>query len=212
MTGRYLLTVSSPGRQVIVVRAMLVTLAFVGVGAAADRSQWVWSKSWTVLQVQKRFPGATVTCSPVGPGTRQKGYNAYTEFACGVVLAHGAPYVLVIKPRSRAAWTTLSIRKTALPTTSAVAAGAASDAKRTYGGAARVHAIASESLDGSQVVLDDGSRWLVSPVGAYTTVLWHVADRITVLTGNFPGYPYQLLNARDGSSAPARFLGSSSSS
>jgi hypothetical protein len=105
----------------------------------------------------------------------------------------------------------LSIRKTALPTTTTEAAGAVSGAKRPYGGAAKVHAIASESLDGSTIVLDDGSRWLVSPAGSYTTVLWHVADKITVLTGNAPGYPYQLLNARDGSSAAARFLGSSSS-
>ena len=59
-------------------------------------------------------------------------------------------------------------------------------------------------------MLDDGSRWLVSPFGSYTAVLWRVADRITVLTGSEPGYPYQLLNARDGSSASARFLGPSS--
>jgi hypothetical protein len=188
---------------------MLLALAAVQAGTAADRSEWVWSKSWAELQLRKRFPGATVTCSAVGPATRQTGYNAYTEFACGVALAHGTPYVLVIKPRSRAAWNTLSIRKTALPATTTEAVGAGSGAKRAYGGAAKVHAIASESLDGSAIVLDDGSRWLVSPVGSYTTVLWRVADRITVLPGNAPGYPYQLLNARDGSSAPARFLGSS---
>jgi hypothetical protein len=117
----------------------------------------------------------------------------------------------VIKPRSRAAWTTLSIRKTALPTTTIEAAGAASGTKRTYRGTDKVHSIASESLDGSSIVLDDGSRWLVSPVGSYATVLWRVADRLTVLTGNVSGYPYQLIDVRDGSSAPARFLGSSSS-
>jgi hypothetical protein len=114
----------------------------------------------------------------------------------------------VIKPRSKAAWTTLSIRKTALPTTAAAADTSASGVERTYRGTGKVHSIASESLDGSSIVLDDGSRWLVNPVARYATVLWHVADRIAVLTGNEPGYGYQLIDARDGSSAPARFLGS----
>ena len=201
----------SLGHKALVAAAMLPALAVVQVGAATERSQWVWSKSWAELQLRKRFPGATVTCSAVGPPTRQTSYNAYIEFACGVALAHGSPYVLVIKPRSRAAWTTLSIRKTALPTTTSEAAGAVSGAKRTYRGTDKVHSIASESLDGSAIVLDDGSRWLVTPVGSYATVLWHLADRITVLTGNVSGYPYQLFDARDGSSAPARYLGSSPS-
>jgi hypothetical protein len=159
------------------------------------------------MQVRKRFPGATVTCSAVGPATRQTGYNAYTEFACGVTLAHGSPYVLVIKPRSRAAWTTLSIRMTALPTIGGET-GAPVGSKRAYRGTTTVHSIASESLDGSVIVLEDSSRWLVNPLGTYTTVLWRLADRITVLPGNDPGYPYQLVNARDGSSSSARFLGS----
>jgi hypothetical protein len=199
--------VATPGRKEIVVGAILLALATVQAGGATDRSQWVWSKSWTETQLQKRFPGATVTCTAVGPATREKGYNTYAEFACAVALAHGTPYVLVIKPRSRAAWTTLSIRQTALPTTAA-AVVRASGPERAYKGTARVHAIASESLDGSSIVLDDGSRWLVSPVSQYTTVLWRNADRITILAANVPGYPYQLLNARDGSSASARFLGS----
>jgi len=188
---------------------MLLALAVaqVGVGSATERSQWVWSKSWTEMQVRKRFPGATVTCSAVGPATRQTGYNAYVEFACGVTLAHGSPYVLVIKPRSRAAWTTLSIRKTALPTIGGET-GAPLGAKRAYRGTTKVHSIASESLDGSVIVLEDGSRWLVSPIGTYTTVLWRLTDRITALPGNDPGYPYQLVDARDGSSSSARFLGS----
>src|SRR5262249_8251691 len=109
---------------------------------------------------------------------------------------------------SRAAWTTLSIRKTALPTTPGAEVGAAGSAERTYRGTAKVHTIASESLDGSLIVLDDGSRWLVSPVAQYTTVLWRGADNIAVLTGNDLGYRYQLLDSRDGSAAPARFLGS----
>jgi hypothetical protein len=190
---------------------MLLALSVVQVAAAADNSQWVWSKSWTEMQVQKRFPGATVTCSAVGPPSRQTGYNAYAEFACGVTLAHGSPYVLVIKPRSRAAWTTLSIRKTALPTIGGDT-GNVSGPARAYGGTAKVHSIASESLDGSLIVLEDGSRWLVSPIGSYTTVLWRLADRLTVLAGNDPGYRYQLVNARDGSSASARFLGTSKTS
>ena len=187
---------------------MLLVFAAVQDVGAADRSQWVWSKSWTEMQLRKRFPGATVTCSAVGPATREAGYNAYAEFACGVVLAHGSPYVLVIKPRSKAAWTTLSIRKTALPTTKAEPAGVGSGTERTYRGTGKVNSIASESLDGSLIVLEDGSRWLVSPVARYATVLWRVGDRIAVLTGTEPGYRYQLIDARDGSSASASFLGS----
>jgi hypothetical protein len=100
----------------------------------------------------------------------------------------------------------LSIRKTALPTMEAEA-NLPSGAERTYRGVAKVHSIASESLDGSVIVLEDGSRWLVSPIGTYTTVLWRLADQLTVLSGNDPGYPYQLIDARDGSSSSARFLG-----
>jgi hypothetical protein len=201
--------VASLGCKGIVVGAMLVSLAVVQVGAAAGPSQWVWSKSWTEMQFRKRFPGATVTCSAVGPASRVSNYNAYSEFACGVTLARGSPYLLVIRPRSRAAWTVLSIRKTALPMTAAEMGGSGpgSGAGGVYRGTAKVHSIESESLDGSLLVLDDGSRWLVNPVGSYTTVLWRIGDRLVILKGNDPVYRYQLVDARDNSTALARFLG-----
>jgi hypothetical protein len=173
--------------------------------AGADR-QWVWSKSWTESQLQKHFPGATTSCSPVGPPTHEAGYNVYAEFACAIGLPHGAGYVLVIKPRSKAAWNVLQIEKTPLPKTGGTAPHTTGGG-RTYTGTSSEHRITYKSLDGSQITLADGSRWLVSPLTEYTTVLWHLKDGVTVSHAGAPGYPYQLVDTRAGSQASARFLG-----
>lgn len=191
----------------VTIVSVLLLLAAAPAGAAADGYQWVWSKSWTEAQLRKHFPGATTTCSPVGPPTREAGYNAYAEFACGVAMTNGATYVLVIKPRSKAAWNLLSIEKTTPASTGTAAPGRIGGGGRAYPHAASAHRITFESLDGSLITLEDRSKWLVSPLARYQTVLWHVADGIAVLHGSEKGYPYQLVDTRDGSAASARFLG-----
>jgi hypothetical protein len=197
-------------RRTAVVGSVLLLLAAADIAAAANRPQWVWPKSWAESQVRKHFPGTTPLCAPVGPGTHEVGYNAYAEFACAVTLSGGADYVLVIRPRGKAAWTTLSIEKVAsLPTTRGgvhpAAGGVSGRPAGIHTGATRQ--IVDRSLDGSFLTLRDGSKWLISPVAQYETVLWHVTDDVAVLKGTDPAYPYQLVDTRAGSSASARYLG-----
>ena len=100
-----------------VVGSVLLLLAAADIAAAANRPQWVWPKSWAESQCGSISPARPRSATPVGPGTHEVGYNAYAEFACAVTLSGGADYVLVIKPRGRVAWTTLSIEKvSSLPT------------------------------------------------------------------------------------------------
>jgi hypothetical protein len=191
----------------------LLLLAAADIAAAANRPQWVWSRSWAERQMRKHFPGTTALCDPVGPRIHEVGYNAYAEFACTVTLSNGADYVLVIKPRSKAAWTTLSIEKvSSLPSTRGAVTVGSSAAGNVSGRAAYVHTgsthqIVDKSLDGSLLTLQDGSKWLISPVAQYETVLWLVTDHVAVLKGTDPTYPYRLIDTRDGSSASARYLG-----
>jgi hypothetical protein len=191
----------------VIIGSALIAFWVAHAGAGADLNQWVWSKSWTESQLQKHFPGATTSCSPVGPPTHEAGYNVYAEFACSIGLPRGAGYVLVIKPRSKAAWNVLSIEKTALPSTSIAAPQADARVGGAYSGTTSTHRITAKSLDGSLITLADGSKWLVTPVDRYATVLWLVKDAVTVVRGSDKGYPYQLLDTRAGTSASARFLG-----
>jgi hypothetical protein len=175
-------------------------------GTAATRTQWVWPKSWAEKQLLKQFPATTTVCDPVGPPTRESGYNAYAVLACSVTLSGGAYYVLVIKPRSKAAWTTLSIERFARqPDAGAVPASGGATSGSSRPKVPSSHRLTAKSLDGSQLTFDDGSRWLVSPIGQLHTVLWHANDEIAVTQGTERGYPYQLVDTSNGSSAPARF-------
>lgn len=200
-------TVAGRRHRGVLAGSALLVLAVAQAGHAADRYQWVWSKSWAESQVRKHFPGATTSCSPVGPPTREAGYNAYAEFACGVALANRETYVLVIKPRSKAAWNVLSIEKTPLPSTATAAPPAHAHAGLVYPGTTSTHRITARSLDGSLITLQDGSKWLISPLARYETVLWLVKDAVSVVHGSDKTYPYQLVDARTGTSAAARFLG-----
>jgi len=178
-----------------------------GTSATASGSQWVWPKSWAVSQLLKKFPGTTTVCDPVGPPTRERGYNAYAEFACVVGLSSSRSYVLVIKPRSRAAWTTLKIEKTSSPPsggTPPARPGATTHAPWSVVGSS--HRLADASLDGSRLTLDDGTTWLVSPPGQHETVLWSWNDPVVVLKGGTPGYPYPVLDTARGSSVVSRLL------
>jgi hypothetical protein len=195
-------------RSIAVLVPPLAVLTTVGIGAGAPRTQWVWPKSWAETQLLKQFPGTSTVCSPVGPATRKTGYNAYAEFACVVTLPRGSSYVLVLTPRSRAAWKTLRIEKTpALPPGGTTPAPVGSAGSAAVAEAGSTHRISDRSLDGSRLTLDDGSRWLVSPLGQYQSVLWPLNDLLAVLKGSDRSYPYELTDTRDGSSAEAKLLG-----
>jgi hypothetical protein len=170
------------------------------VAVASGPSQWIWPKSWAESQLVKKFPGTTPLCAPVGPPSRVRGYNGYAEFACVVTLSARSSYVFVIKPRSKAAWTTLRIEKAS----ARAAPGAVGPASGPVVGS--TSPLTAKSLDGSRVTLADGSSWLVSPMGEFATVLWRSNDVITVLAGTTPGYGYQLVDTGAGSGAPARLL------
>jgi hypothetical protein len=197
-------------RRALIVGSVLLLLSAAGIAAAANRPQWIWPKLWAESQLRKHFPGTTPFCDPVGPPTHEVGYNGYAEFACAVTLSGGAHYVLVIKPRGRVAWTTLSIEKvSSLPSSrGAVSPAAAGASRRAPAVSTRsTHRLIDKSLDGSSLTLQDGSKWLVSPVSQYETVLWLLTDDVAVLEGADPSYPYQLVDTRAGSSASARYLG-----
>jgi hypothetical protein len=184
----------------------LAALVLAGAGTAAGRPQWIWAKSWAEEQLLKKFPGTTPACAPVGPPSRKQGYNAYAEFACTVALTNSS-YTLVIRPRSKAAWTTLRIRKTTVSTPSSGTTGTTTmQSSSSSSGVDVSHRLAEMSLDGSRLTLDDGSSWLVSPVGEYATVLWSIGDTVGVLRGTAPGYPYQLYDTQNGTVAPAKSL------
>jgi hypothetical protein len=77
----------------------------------------------------------------------------------------------------------------------------------TYTGGSGGHWIIDESLDGSVITLEDGSKWLVSPLDRYQDVTWLVTDNIVITMSYDPYYPYELTDTDDGSSVNARFLG-----
>jgi hypothetical protein len=180
--------------------AIALVLSSTGGAAASGPSQWIWPKSWAESQLVKKFPGTTPLCAPVGPPSRERGFNGYSEFACVVTLSARSSYVFVIKPRSKAAWTTLRIEK---PSPQAAGTRTGHTSGAVIGSS---QPLASKTLDGSRLSLADGSSWLVSPAGEYATVLWRSNDQITVLQGATPGYGYQLVDTSAGSAAPARLL------
>lgn len=81
-----------------------------GSAEGASRSGWAWPKAWAEYQIEKKFPGAVVVCQPRGAAQPEKGVNYYPEFVCGIAIGNGKTYLLDIRPRSRAAWTTVAIR------------------------------------------------------------------------------------------------------
>jgi hypothetical protein len=87
----------------------------------------------------------------------------------------------------------------------APAAGGASGAAYLRTGSTQ--RIIDKSLDGSLLTLQDGSTWLISPIAQYESVLWLVTDDVAILKGTDPTYPYQLVDARVGRAASARYLG-----
>lgn len=76
-----------------------------------------------------------------------------------------------------------------------------------YVGAGPGHWV-SRTLDGGRVVvLEDGSLWEIDVLGRIHTMLWLPVDRITVLDGGSPLYPYRLVDTSAGDVVEAKYLG-----
>jgi hypothetical protein len=60
---------------------------------------------------------------------------------------------------------------------------------------------------GSLIELEDHSRWEISPGHEIYTLHWVPQARITVVPGEIPDYPYDLINAESGDRVPARHKG-----
>jgi hypothetical protein len=60
---------------------------------------------------------------------------------------------------------------------------------------------------GSLLELEDQSRWEVLPGHEIFTAHWVPRARVTVVPGNVPGYPYDLINTESGDRVPVRSRG-----
>jgi hypothetical protein len=177
------------------VLALLVALAC-ATSVGATTRPWVWTKKQAEYYVSgKGNPGIVAACRGIGSPYRHGGINYYYRFGCAVGFSDGSEYYVVIKPTGPRSYRRLSVRKLR---------GATGG---TYAGTGSGHWITSKSLDNSVVKLEDGSRWLVSPIDRYEVTTWLAVDDITVLDGSDVFYPYQLVNTDDGSSVDAKFLG-----
>jgi hypothetical protein len=67
------------------------------------------------------------------------------------------------------------------------------------------HALRDKSDDGSILLLDDGSVWVVAQADRVNTGLWLAPSSITVNEGS--GAPYELVNTDDQETAEANYIG-----
>jgi hypothetical protein len=67
--------------------------------------------------------------------------------------------------------------------------------------------LSAQYAQGSLLELEDRSRWEILPGHEVFTSHWVPRARITVVPGNVPGYPYDLINTESGDRVPARYRG-----
>jgi len=60
---------------------------------------------------------------------------------------------------------------------------------------------------GALIELEDSSHWAISPGHEIYTQHWGDTAEVTVVPGDFAGYPYDLINVDSGDRVPARYLG-----
>jgi hypothetical protein len=75
---------------------------------------------------------------------------------------------------------------------------------RTHLGKRRLRARREQ---GSLVELADSSHWEVSPGHEIFTGHWTVDAEVTVVPGEMPDYPYDLINLETGERVPAKYIG-----
>jgi hypothetical protein len=78
---------------------------------AAAPATAAWTKTWAEQQLRSHYDATTVACLPLGAARRANGSTTFSEFVCGLVLADGTRLSIHLKPRSRTAWTTVSLKR-----------------------------------------------------------------------------------------------------
>jgi hypothetical protein len=117
----------------------------------------------------------------------------------------GAPDLTLYDATGRETWSATSASSAGLP---ALPLGVgAGDARGTYAGVGEGHWVRKKLDGGQMVVLEDGSLWGVNPLNRIDTMLWLPVQKITVLEGDNPLYPYKLVNADAGDVVEAEYLG-----
>jgi hypothetical protein len=183
------------GRRLLVALIVLCSLAAASTAAA---NPWVWTKKQAEYNVRKGNLLIASACSGIGAPYRQHGLNYYYRFNCVEQFPDGSQYDLVIKPIGAKAYRTQSVTKLR---------GATGGVGQVYPGIGSGHWISNKTLDGSVITLEDGSKWLVSPVERYEVVIWLVVDDVTVLDGSDVFYPYRLVNTDESEVVDAKFIG-----
>jgi hypothetical protein len=97
-------------RVLVAVSAAAVVLLPPASGAAAGPTV-SWTKTWAEDRLRLHFDATTVACLPLGAARRASGTSSFREFVCGLVLADGSRLTIHLKPRSRTAWTTVSLKR-----------------------------------------------------------------------------------------------------
>ncbi len=66
-----------------------------------------------------------------------------------------------------------------------------------------------ENIDGTYIILEDGSLWQIDHLDKIDAMLWLPASNITVIesTSGSLGYNYLLINMDDGEKAHAKYMG-----
>ena len=98
------------GRGLVAAGAAAVVLFPLGSQAAAP-SAVAWTKTWAERQLRIHFEATTVACLPLGSATRTNGPSAFKDFVCGLVLADGTRLTIHLRPRTRTAWSTVSVKR-----------------------------------------------------------------------------------------------------
>ena len=70
------------------------------------------------------------------------------------------------------------------------------------------HWIKEVKEGGKIIILEDVSRWEVSPINIVETCMWLPMTDITVEDGDDPSYPYKLINTEDKEEVDANYLSS----
>jgi hypothetical protein len=84
---------------------------------AAGAPRPAWSTAWAEHELREHYHAVSGVCLPLGHATRGQGAAAFKAFVCVLVARDGTRYTIRLRPRTRYAWTVLSVdRRPAAPT------------------------------------------------------------------------------------------------
>ena len=70
------------------------------------------------------------------------------------------------------------------------------------------HWISDKSENGTLILLEDGTVWVVTPVDRVKTSIWLAVDHIAIFKSpSTPDYPYVLVNEREEERVHVKYLG-----